>query len=147
MKLDKQIVFIGEEKSPTAIKRGWSWEDGRLAAKQLFDGLKGAEDIIKVSPKDCKFVNLFEKDGKQFIKSRDICKYVVIALGDKVSKGLDNHAIKHYKMVHPAARGKIRKKENYIKHTREILTNIKDDETKAQHFWELVICGKINRIK
>ena len=71
-KLDKQVLFIGEEKSPTAIRKGWSWEDGRLAAKQLFDGLKGAEDIIKVNPKECKFVNLFEEDGKALAKSRKV---------------------------------------------------------------------------
>ena len=139
MKLDKQIVFIGEEKSPTAIKRGWSWEDGRLAAKQLFDGLKGAEDIIKVNPKECKFVNLFEDEGKRLVKSKNLYKYVVIALGDKVSKGLDNRAIKHYRMVHPAARGKIRKKENYINHTREVLKEIRKDEGNAQEFWAKVI--------
>tara|TARA_R100000008_G_scaffold86711_1_gene81066 strand:+ start:9116 stop:9547 length:432 start_codon:yes stop_codon:yes gene_type:complete len=138
-KLDKQILFIGEEKSPTAVRKGWSWEDGRLAAKQLFDGLKGAEDIIKVIPKECKFVNLFEEDGKALVNSRKLYNYIVIALGDKVSKGLDNRAIKHYKMVHPAARGKIRKKENYINHTREVLKEIRSDEEKAQIFWTKVI--------
>ena len=139
--LDKQILFIGEEKSPTAIRKGWRWEDGRLAAKQLFDGLKGAEDIIKVNPKECKFVNLFEDEGKRLVKSKSLYKYVVIALGDKVSKGLDNHAIKHYRMVHPAARGKIRKKENYINHTREVLKEIRKDEGNAQEFWAKVIAS------
>lgn len=134
----RQIAFIGEEKSPTAIRKGWSWEDGRLAAKQLFDGLRGAEDIFKVNPKDCKFVNLFESDGKRFIKGKSHHNYIIIALGDKVSKGLDNLAIHHYKMVHPAARGSIRKKENYINHTREVLKQIRDDENKSDKFWELV---------
>ena len=138
-KLDKQILFIGEEKSPTAVRKGWSWEDGRLAAKQLFDGLKGAEDIVEVNPKECKFVNLFENEGKRLVKSKSLYKYVVIALGDKVSKGLDNLAIKHYRMVHPAARGKIRKKENYINHTREVLKKIRNDEAKAQGLWVQVI--------
>lgn len=134
----RQIAFIGEEKSPTAIRKGWSWEDGRLAAKQLFDGLRGAEDIFKVNPKDCKFVNLFESDGKQFIKGKSYHNYIIIALGDKVSKGLDNLAIRHYRMVHPAARGSIRKKENYINHTREVLKQIQNDENKSDKFWEMV---------
>jgi len=124
-------MFVGEEKSPTAIRKGWSWEDGRLAAKQLFRALDNSRDILSIDPKDCKFVNLFEPEGIKMLFNGKLKtwarKGIVVALGKKVSNMLDTYEIRHYKMVHPAARGNIRKKENYINHTREVLQKIKND--------------------
>jgi len=125
------ILFVGEEKSPTAIQKGWSWEDGRLAAKQLFRALDNSRDILSIDPKDCKFVNLFESEGVNMLFEGKLKTWsrrgIIVALGNKVSNMLDTFEIKHYKMVHPAARGSIRKKENYINHAREVLQKIKDD--------------------
>ena len=34
-----KILFVGEKRSPTAIAKGWTWADRRLAGKQLVDAL------------------------------------------------------------------------------------------------------------
>jgi len=34
------MLFVGEKRSDTAKRMGVTWEDGRLATKQLFDALR-----------------------------------------------------------------------------------------------------------
>jgi hypothetical protein len=46
---------------------------------------------------------------------------VVVALGRLVERELSRRRIPHRTMVHPAARGKIRKRERYVEHVREVL--------------------------
>ena len=51
----RRLVFIGECRSLTAIRKGWSWADGRLAAKPLFEAL----EAMKLDPANHEFYNLF----------------------------------------------------------------------------------------
>ena len=46
---------------------------------------------------------------------------VIVALGKRVSGELARRGIVHIALVHPAARGRIRKRERYCAHVREAL--------------------------
>jgi protein-tyrosine-phosphatase len=108
----KEILFVGEERSETAKKRGWTWETGHLAAKQLFDALKANG----INPEEHKYTNIFEEELPE--------AEVIVGMGKKVQKELVKRGIVYIGIVHPAARGKIRKKENYINHIKETLGDI-----------------------
>lgn len=109
-----RLLFVGEERSNRALSMGVKWEDGRLAAKQLFDALND----IGIDPKQCSFTNLFERGGKTIIKNHE---GLVIAMGNKVAAGLSEMKVKHISIYHPAARGKIRKKEVYTAHVKQTI--------------------------
>lgn len=100
---------------------GVTWKDGRLAAKQLFDALLA----IGLDPAEQLFDNWFEHDEPR--KAARRCRralragYVVVGLGGRVQKALREHSVPHVSLVHPAARGVIRRKDNYIAHVRERL--------------------------
>jgi len=106
------LLFVGEERSELAIKMGVTWKDGRLAAKQLFDAL----NTIGIDPIQCDFTNLYETGGINTVINY---KGVIVAMGKKVHKSLNDLKIEHEFIFHPAALGKIRKKENYIQHIKE----------------------------
>lgn len=115
------FLFVGECPSETAKRRGWSWADGRLAAKQLFDALVA----IGIEPKRQDFVNLFSGPacrvrGAALRKLRST-RRVVVALGSKVQSALRRKGIAFRPMIHPAARGKIRLKQRYADHVRSVL--------------------------
>jgi Fe-S-cluster formation regulator IscX/YfhJ len=112
---------VGEEPSNTAKKNNWSWEDGRLAAKQLFDALIAHG----IDPKSQLFTNLFEEDylneSLERIESAILEGFIIVAMGRKTDLELSKRKIKHLRIVHPAARGKIRNKSCYQKHISESL--------------------------
>ena len=110
-------LFVGEERSKRAIKLGLTWADGGLAAKPLFEALRACN----VNPADCQFTNWFERGGKVAVTRAQDEGRVVVALGKKVSKALTERRITHLKLVHPAARGRIRKRERYVAHVKEKL--------------------------
>lgn len=123
------FLFVGEKPSWKAYDGGLTWRDGKLAAKTLFDALRA----IEVEPERQNFFNLFgdepsslETDNpeikKRVRKISNLAKtHKIVALGGKVSKLLEQYGVTHKKLVHPAARGKIRGKEVYIAHVREVL--------------------------
>jgi len=128
----KQLIFIGECRSPTAQRKGWSWTDGRLAAKPLFEAL----EAMGIEPLDHLFYNLFHDPPARRNVRRwrptvnegivsGLCVQVrgrvVVALGKRVSAELVKRGINHVALVHPAARGRIRKRERYIAHVAERL--------------------------
>jgi hypothetical protein len=125
----KKLLFVGECRSLTAQRKGWTWKDGRLAAKPLFEALTA----MGVDPAAHQFVNLWQ-DGvpleHAFIppsrvgwlkakQERD--GYVLVALGQRVSNELVKRGVEHVTLIHPAARGKIRKRERYHAHVKEKL--------------------------
>ena len=93
---------------------GVYWADGRLAAKQLFDAL----NHCGIDPKKCEFCNIFETGGRTKAKK---FKGSVVAMGNKVQKELNKLKVSHLCIVHPAARGKIRKKWKYCRHVKRRL--------------------------
>jgi hypothetical protein len=100
-----------------ARSRRWSWEDGRLAAKQLFDALHE----IGILPERCFFLNWFDLRRRKRLRELIAQGYKVIGMGLKVQLALDKSGIEHIGIIHPAARGKIRRKENYTAHIRQRL--------------------------
>jgi hypothetical protein len=119
-------LFVGERPSPTARRMKVGWADGRLAAKQLFDALRGAD----INPLAQHYENVFlpRLDVEQ-INFRALARVrragksgvVVVAMGLKAARVLADAGIPHRLITHPAARGRIRKKDVYIAHVREIL--------------------------
>jgi len=109
----KKILFVGEERSPRAIKMGVTWKDKRLAAAHL----SKAVEHIGLDWNECAFKNVFEDDMED-IKSFE---GIIVAMGRKVERELKKYQISHEYIHHPAARGKIRIIENYKAHVREQL--------------------------
>ena len=109
----KNILFVGEERSPRAIQMGVTWKDRRLAAAHL----SKATDALGLDWNSLAFLNVYEDDIED-IKSFD---GIIVAMGRKVEKELKKHVIPHENIHHPAARVKIRIIENYKAHVREQL--------------------------
>lgn len=120
------ILFVGEEPSKTAIEKGWKWGDDHLCSKTLLEALDAAE-----FPRDqANFENIFyegviNKENIRRVRVRAM-KKPVVAMGRKVENALNQHGVPHIPMIHPAARGEIRKKELYQSHVKEIITQVKD---------------------
>lgn len=112
----EKLLFVGERRSECARQNGWHWEDGRLAAKQLFDALSE----IGINPSECKFQNLLEGSGRSTVVKYAVGGAKIIALGRKVDSKLTKLGIPHVYMVHPAARGEIRKKQRYTEHVKQV---------------------------
>ncbi len=113
-------LFVGEKPSATALTRGWIWEDGRLAAKQLFDALR----LCNIEPAHQHYGNWFQWDLLERINKRNQARrlnLITVALGRKVDAAMNAFDFPHLRLVHPAARGKIRKKEAYAEHVRLVL--------------------------
>ncbi len=112
-----KYLFIGEERSKKAIEMNVHWKDGRLAAKQLFDAL----EYCGIDPKTIKFYNCFDgRHEKKIFHSYGL--YQFVAMGNKVAKWLRQNGMNDFiQIVHPAARGEIRRKENYFNHVKSKL--------------------------
>lgn len=117
-------VFVGERRSATAIKRSWHWTDRRLCASTL---LRILEELGVDHKNDCLFLNAYDDKGRpqydnlREIHNRGVEGWVVIGMGRTVQKILTNEGITHRQMTHPAARGTIRKHENYKLHVKDVL--------------------------
>ena len=120
-------LFVGEEPSKTAILKGWKWGDNQLCSKTLINALNACN--IKKHQYD--FVNLFEN---QMVKQEVVTELgnqsrledlTIVGMGRKVQRVLSNFEIPHLELIHPAARGSIRKTILYIQHVNEVLNGIK----------------------
>lgn len=112
----KKYLFVGEKRSPTAIRMGVTWKDKRLAASHLSKAL----DYIGIDWEDCRFKNVFEDDIEEIRQHVGI----IVAMGRKVEKILKNHGIEHEFIYHPATRGEVRNIEKYKKHVKEQINHI-----------------------
>ncbi len=120
-------IFVGECRSLTAQRKNWTWRDGRLAAKPLFEALAamGIDPALQI------YVNLWTDDSvtptvpwQRVARLREerTRGVVIVALGQRVSRELVRRGVDHVAIVHPAARGRIRKRERYVAHVRERLS-------------------------
>jgi hypothetical protein len=126
---DRKFVFVGERPSATASNRGWTWKHGRLAAKTLHDALTH----IGIDPARQKYINLFgdrcERDAEgdeinhrlSLIRRMKGRGYVVVGMGKRVCRRLSEAGVAHLALIHPAARGRLRRRELYDAHARETL--------------------------
>ena len=106
-------LFVGEDRSQRAKDLKVRWKDGGFAAKPLFEALRACS----IDPNTVEFINWFE-DGKTVVRET---KLKVVAMGKKVQAALTEEGISHIALIHPTARGKIRKRERYIAHVKEML--------------------------
>jgi|SRR5215213_4169650 len=116
------FVFVGEKPSSRAIEIGASWTNGRLAAKTLHDALRACG----IEPSQQQFLNLFGDDPGAPTVAKALCirrireleadGHTIVALGQKVSRALSKCHIAHLRLIHPAARGSIRKRSRYQEH-------------------------------
>lgn len=111
--MEVNVLFIGERRSELAKRRNVRWEDKALASKQLHDALKHNGFVGQA-----KFINIVTPGARQIIESHTGPR---IGMGRKVQDWLTKREISHIPMIHPAARGRIRLKENYAKHVGDTL--------------------------
>lgn len=132
------FVFVGEKPSSRAVEIGASWTNGRLAAKTLHDALRACG----IEPSEQQFINLFGDDPgaptvAQDLRIRRIRQlaangHTIVALGQKVSHSLSKHRVTHLRLIHPAARGPIRKKSRYCEHVATQLTGMASHSVKEK---------------
>ena len=124
-----KMLFVGECQSLTAKRKKWTWKDGHLAAKPLFAAL----EAMGIRPLEHEYMNLWQVNVAPVVGWQKIERirahtyepgHVVIALGKRVSAELTKRGIEHVALVHPAARGKIRKRERYHAHVAERLSRV-----------------------
>lgn len=124
-----RYVFVGERPSPKAARYGHTWTNGKAAARTLHDTLRA----LGLDPDAQLYVNLWQTPGLRkpceephvarvkALRRTAKAGLPLVALGSLVAKELERLGIPHRRMVHPAARGKIRKRERYVAHAREVL--------------------------
>jgi len=100
------------------VKRKVTWKDKALASKQLHDALNDAGFSGQIEPR---FVNIVDRGASTLI--RDFKGYRV-GMGAKVQLWLAKRGLVHIPLIHPAARGTIRKKERYAAHVAASLQHI-----------------------
>lgn len=123
------MIFVGERQSPKAAKYGHTWQSGQASAATLHRALLAAG----LEPSACEFLNLWGTPGLRDPKRpprRDVLRRLrravrtgerVVALGSLVARELERSQVPFTPLRHPAARGKMRKRELYEAHVREVL--------------------------
>jgi hypothetical protein len=112
----KKYLFVGERRSPTAIRMNVTWVDKRLCAGHL----SKAVENLGIDWNECAFLNVFEDD----IRDIRVFKGVVIAMGRNVEKVLKKEQIRHEFIYHPATRGAVRNIQKYKDHVKERIGHI-----------------------
>jgi hypothetical protein len=129
MRQETKFLFVGERPSPRAAAVGATWRNGKLCAKNLHDALL----VNNIDPTKCEFVNLWETPGLGAceeepylwpIRSGLAVGMTIVALGNLVSRELIRAELPHLKLIHPAARGTIRRTENYRAHVGMVLRGV-----------------------
>jgi hypothetical protein len=119
-----RYLFVGEKRSLTAIRKGWTWESGHLAARTLFDALIP----LGITPAECQFMNAFTDNGDVSGTLDTLAQpaaaqgTIVVGMGKLAQDALRLAGIPHRALIHPAARGRIRGKDRYRAHVKAILT-------------------------
>lgn len=112
-----RFLFVGERRSPRAVQLGYRLCDGRLAGQSLFAAL----EACGIDPRRHVYCNLFERGGARLVVEHQAAGAVVVGMGRKVQAELRRRGIAHLALVHPAARGRIRKRARYAAHVRRAL--------------------------
>ena len=124
------FIFVGEKRSRTVIRRGYSWYEKRLCARTLTEAL----ETCGIEPDHYTCINVFDDTGEfdvhavYKIREWSTRGWVIIGLGRRVQQVLTNAGIPYRAMIHPAARGKIRRREVYQAHMAEVLQEQGDDQ-------------------
>jgi hypothetical protein len=116
------FVFVGERRSARAIAMDVFWEDGRLTARTLHAALRAAGLDLNRQ----RSLNLFADDPARLAllrhwTARARPRAAVVALGRRVQRALDEAGIPHRALIHPAARGAVRRRDRYQAHVAAVL--------------------------
>jgi hypothetical protein len=126
------FLFVGERPSRRAIAIGATWANGHLAAKQLHDALRG----LNIDPAAHDYCNLWSLPDAGPQDAADEAAAIqgiwqaiehgatVVGMGAVVCRVLVREDVPHLQLVHPAARGAIRKKERYQAHVGSVLMGV-----------------------
>src|SRR5262249_8324095 len=123
-----RFLFVGERPSPRAEQIGATWQNGKLSGKTLREALLA----LNLDPAAHHYLNLYRhsRPVEDILCEEAACLeilrlmeqgYIVVGWGGLVSERLYEQGIPHLRMIHPAARGAIRKKECYQAHVAAIL--------------------------
>jgi beta-xylosidase len=115
------FLFVGENRSPLAIKNGYTWDSVPEVSAHHSTKLFRALTNIGLT-RDQQFVNAWNDDGS--VNEFDTNGKIVIAMGQKVQEELKRRGIPFIPIVHPAARGIWCKQEEYNKMISESLVPI-----------------------
>lgn len=118
---EMKLLFVGENRSPLAIKNGYTWDSVPEVSAHHSTKLFRALASIGLDRKQ-EFVNAWNDDGS--INEFDTTGKIVIAMGIKVQEELTRRGIKFIPIVHPAARGIWCKQEEYNRMISESLIPI-----------------------
>jgi hypothetical protein len=124
------FIFVGEKRSRTAIRRGYSWYDKRLCARTLAEAL----ETCGVEPHHYTCINVFDDTGEldvhavYKIREWSTQGWVIVGLGRTVQQVLTHACIPYRAMIHPAARGPVRRREVYQAHVAEVLKESDHDQ-------------------
>lgn len=136
METTPHYLFVGEKRSSKAIASGWSWQDGRLAGKTLLDALEACG--LSRTVRRFRIVNAFYDDGHENTECRDLARqlaaerWIIIGMGDWAQRALTFWGIPYRAMIHPAARGAIRKRERYHAHVAAVLASPTEEAREAR---------------
>lgn len=123
------FVFVGERPSRRAVAIGATWHNGKLAACTLWSALRA----LGLDPEEHDYCNIWmdAEPGAQDRKHEESALILVrtyaehgrtiVGMGAIVGGWLDAHAVPHRKLIHPAARGAIRRRERYQAHVAAVL--------------------------
>ena len=101
-----------------------TWQDGWLAAKVLFEALAAlgmTEESVLCSTayRDDGSLDVSIMGGVQVLHAQG---WLIVGMGKRAQKAHRLFGIPHWQMIHPATRGKIRRREAYHAHVSEVLT-------------------------
>ncbi len=118
-----RFVFVGERRSRRAVQMGVCWRDGRLAARTLFAALRAAG----IEPAEHHFVNAYLDDGTVDQRTLRRVRHwqrrglVIVAMGQRAQRAVASAGIEYVPLIHPAARGAIRRLASYQAHVAAVL--------------------------
>jgi hypothetical protein len=124
--LHRRLLFVGERRSRTAVRRGYAWGDKRLCARTLTAAL----EACGIAPEAYTCINVFNDAGALDAQAIHTIRQwrtqggTIVGLGRKVQHVLTQAGIPFRAMVHPAARGRIRQRALYQAHVAEVLQDI-----------------------
>ena len=129
-----RFVFVGERPSFRAVQIGATWQNGKLSGKTLREALLA----FHLDPAAHHYLNLYphpqslddaawEEEACGEIMHLIEQGYIVVGLGRLVSDRLKQRRIPHLFMIHPAARGEIRRKERYHAHVAATLAQARKE--------------------
>ncbi len=130
----RRYFFVGQRPSHRAEQIGATWANGKLAACTLWRAL----EALGIDPRQQVFINIWETaepvspereaeaEERAFAAIRTALAdgLPIIGMGAVVHRWLLQRGVAFTKMVHPAARGALRRRERYQRHVAEVLTGV-----------------------